>query len=168
MPGLPATWYRKYKFWAKGQKSVDCKPAMHAKATLMYFRLSLLFSREQRCYRMLFRLIGGRRNIPKQRDLSNVETYDQKQVFDSFFERGILCSKPESALKSGKRRSFVLFVVTCVWNKFMLHAVVVTFESGLTQMCQIICNKLRRRDIRGCGRRGHLNCFKEGSALHWG
>lgn len=53
---------------------------MHAKATLMYFRLSLLFSREQRCYRMLFRLIGGRRNIPKQRDISNVETYDQKQV----------------------------------------------------------------------------------------
>ena len=52
------------------------------------------------------------RNIPKQRDISSVETYDQKQVFDSFFERGILCS--ESALTSGKRRSFVLFVVRCV------------------------------------------------------
>ena len=25
----------------------------------------------------------------------------------------------------------------------------------------------RRKDIRGCGRRGHLNCFSGGSALHW-
>ena len=24
----------------------------------------------------------------------------------------------------------------------------------------------RRKDIRGCGRRGHLNCFSGGSALH--
>ena len=69
------------------------------------------------------------RNNPKQRDMSSVETYDQKQVFDSFFERGILCLKPESALTSGKRRSLVLFLVTCVGNKFMLHAVVVKFES---------------------------------------
>ena len=76
------------------------------------------------------------RNIPKQRDISSVETYDKKQVFDLFFERGILCLKPESALTSGKRRSLVLFLVTCVWNKFMLHAVVVTFEStdDLTHM----------------------------------
>ena len=70
---------------------------MHAKATLMYFRLSLLFSREQRCYRMLFRLF--RRNIPKQRDLSNVETYDQKQVFDSFFERGIFAQNQKVHLR---------------------------------------------------------------------
>ena len=54
------------------------------------------------------------RNIPKQRDISSVETYDKKQVFDLFFERGILCLKPESALTSGKRRSLVLFLVTCV------------------------------------------------------
>ena len=26
------------------------------------------------------------RNIPKQKDMSSVETYDQKQVFDSFFD----------------------------------------------------------------------------------
>ena len=45
---------------SKREKSGHCKPAMHANATLTYFRLSLLFSREQRCYRMLFRLIGGR------------------------------------------------------------------------------------------------------------
>ena len=76
------------------------------------------------------------RNIPKQRDISSVETYDKKQVFDLFFERGILCLKPESALTSGKRRSLVLFLVTCVWNKFMLRAVVVIFEStdDLTHM----------------------------------
>ena len=54
------------------------------------------------------------RNIPKQRDISSVETYDQKQVFDSFFERGILCLKPESTRTSSKQRSLVLFLVTCV------------------------------------------------------
>ena len=45
-------------------------------------------------------------NIPKQRDILSVETYDQKQV--TFFERGTLCVKPESALTSGKQRSVVL------------------------------------------------------------
>ena len=30
---------------------------------------------------------------------------------------------------SGKIRSVVLFLVTCVGNKFILYAVVVTFES---------------------------------------
>ena len=34
--------------------------SLHANATLTYFRLSRLFSRKQRCYRMLLRLIGGR------------------------------------------------------------------------------------------------------------
>ena len=47
-------------------------------------------------------------------NISSVETYDQKQVFDSFFERGILCLKPESARTSSKQRSLVLFLVTCV------------------------------------------------------
>ena len=32
--------------------------SLHANATLTYFRLSLLFSSEQRCYRMLFCLIA--------------------------------------------------------------------------------------------------------------
>ena len=42
----------------KRSKKVEVA-SLRANATLTYFRLSLLFSREQRCYRMLFCLIGG-------------------------------------------------------------------------------------------------------------
>ena len=126
---LLATWYRKYKFWAKGKKvdiaSLRCM--LTPRWRISGCRFSSAVNKDVIACSSVSLEDG--RNIPKQRDISSVETYDQKQVFDSFFERGILCLKPKSALTSGKRRNFVLFLTTCVWNKFMLHAVVVTFES---------------------------------------
>ena len=136
----------KYKFWAKGQKSADCKPAC-IRHTDVFLVVISLPSIVRCCYNyfatQLWSLSAVKKdviacssvsledgqNIPKQSDIkkSSVKTYDKRQ--DSvglYFWKGLtirysLC-KVQLPGVSGKRRKrvFFFFLWRDVWNKFML------------------------------------------------
>ena len=117
MPVLPATWYSKYKFWANGKKSGDCKPACKRHADVFPVVASLRQWTKMLSHALLSHCrMGG---IFCSKGTYRVLKHDKKQVFDSFFERGILCIQPESALTSGKRRRRVSFFF--LWRVFEIN-----------------------------------------------